>query len=165
LTKFSTLLRYADKNRLHTTKSAKALQDALQNRFRAEEKLKQEKIYFEHIVPPYILDIFLPRFNIGIEIDGGIHNSRIEYDSRRDRYLERMGITMVRFDNETVDKHVKYIVRFIRSLMGDKQYRFKTKKQRNKEYSLKIKDTREQYIDSIHSELDSEFMSIVRRDA
>ncbi len=37
-----------------------------------------------------------------IEVDGPIHDSTREYDQERDRYLEGLGLTVLRFKNDQV---------------------------------------------------------------
>ena len=51
---------------------------------------------------PYILDFLCREAGVVVELDGGQHNERIEYDARRTAYLERAGLTVVRFWNDAV---------------------------------------------------------------
>lgn len=64
----------------------------------------------EYVIAPYIIDIYLPKFGIAIELDGSFHDNRQEYDSKRDGYLENIGILTLRFDNSVVDEHFDEVV-------------------------------------------------------
>lgn|SRR5487761_36431 len=50
----------------------------------------------------YLLDVFLPKFNLDIEIDGGIHHQRGQglRDHQKDKFLRSTGIQIVRFPSE-----------------------------------------------------------------
>jgi very-short-patch-repair endonuclease len=56
----------------------------------------------ERIFGSYIIDIYLKKLMIGIEIDGGIHSKQLAYDDQRDEYLASCGVTIVRFTNQEV---------------------------------------------------------------
>ena len=59
----------------------------------------------------FILDFLIPNFGIVIEIDGSQHNSsEIEYDSKRDEFLESLGLYVVRFDNELVRNNLEEVI-------------------------------------------------------
>lgn len=68
----------------------------------------------EFIVAPYIIDVYIPKFGIAVEIDGSFHDNRQEYDSRRDNYLEDLGILTLRFDNEIVDNYFNSVVETVK---------------------------------------------------
>ena len=50
----------------------------------------------------YILDFYCPTLQLAIEVDGGIHNDRKDYDRRRDSHLYSYGIDVYRFQNSVV---------------------------------------------------------------
>ncbi|MFH0805948.1 MAG: DUF559 domain-containing protein [Patescibacteria group bacterium] len=59
----------------------------------------------------FILDFLIPNFGIVVEIDGSQHNSsEIEYDSKRDSFLESMGLYILRFDNEIVRSNLEEVI-------------------------------------------------------
>jgi very-short-patch-repair endonuclease len=53
-------------------------------------------------VGPFIVDFLCLEAAVGVEIDGGIHADQIEYDTRRDAYLRRHGVQVLRFSNAQV---------------------------------------------------------------
>ena len=50
----------------------------------------------------YILDFYCPTLQLGVEVDGGIHDDRQEYDKQRDTRLAWHIIKVHRFRNEDV---------------------------------------------------------------
>ncbi len=50
----------------------------------------------------YILDFVCFDAKLVIEVDGGQHDQRAEYDARRTAHLERCGFTVLRFWNNEV---------------------------------------------------------------
>ncbi len=52
----------------------------------------------EHVFPPYILDFYCAELRVAVEVDGGAHESgeRMAYDERRDGFLKRAGVKVLR---------------------------------------------------------------------
>ncbi len=50
-----------------------------------------------------------------IEIDGGIHDTRKEYDSNRDRYLEAGGYSILRLTNNQILSDIDSVLETIRA--------------------------------------------------
>lgn len=46
----------------------------------------------QKVIGNYIVDFYLKEFGIAIEIDGNSHNDKIEYDQKREEFLESIGI-------------------------------------------------------------------------
>ncbi len=77
--------------------------------------LKEKSKYrfgFQVVIPPYIAD-FLVRHLLIIELDGRHHESRIEYDSHRDSYLNDWGFVILRLTNEQFLKYRESIIDLI----------------------------------------------------
>jgi very-short-patch-repair endonuclease len=52
-----------------------------------------------------LVDVFLPKHTVAIEIDGKIHEKQRKYDAGRDRWLlETYGVKTIRFTNADVPK-------------------------------------------------------------
>jgi very-short-patch-repair endonuclease len=51
----------------------------------------------------YVADFYCAKWRLVIEIDGGIHVSRKQYDMERTEALESIGLKVIRFWNEEVD--------------------------------------------------------------
>ncbi|NTE02105.1 endonuclease domain-containing protein [Agrobacterium tumefaciens] len=67
-------------------------------------KLDGRKFRRQHSVKNYILDFYCPSEKLGIELDGESHYSYAaeEYDRERTENLNKLGITIIRFENEDV---------------------------------------------------------------
>ncbi|WP_430420576.1 endonuclease domain-containing protein [Phenylobacterium sp.] len=50
-------------------------------------------------VGPFIVDFLCLEAALVVELDGGIHAGQVEYDARREAYLKRHGLTVLRFRN------------------------------------------------------------------
>jgi very-short-patch-repair endonuclease len=51
----------------------------------------------------YYLDLYLPDFHIGIELDGGVHNKTETRDTERDiNSMSQGGILIIRFPNDAI---------------------------------------------------------------
>lgn len=59
-------------------------------------------VYVQCIVGFYIVDFVGQMRNFVLEIDGNSHDSREEYDSKRDKFLTDMGLNVFRLSNEEV---------------------------------------------------------------
>ena len=50
----------------------------------------------------YIVDFFCPKLNLVIEIDGESHLGQEKDDRKKQNYLEGVGLTVLRFDNDQI---------------------------------------------------------------
>lgn len=78
----------------------------------------------------YFLDFFLPLLDIGIEIDGDIHDNRSSYDTKRDIDLMsgRTPILMIRFDNDLVIKQPEKFLELVKETIKNRIKQFKDNK-------------------------------------
>lgn len=51
---------------------------------------------------PYIVDFLCVEAGLVVELDGGQHANQMAYDARRTRYLEGLGLRVMRFWNSAV---------------------------------------------------------------
>lgn len=56
-----------------------------------------------------MVDFYCAELLLGIEIDGGYHNKRKNYDEERDKYLGWRGIRVVRYKNEDVKDKIEKV--------------------------------------------------------
>lgn len=54
---------------------------------------------------PYIVDFLCAGRGLVVELDGGQHAEQVAYDERRTRYLESLGLTVLRFWNGAVHEN------------------------------------------------------------
>ncbi|MEI8229805.1 MAG: DUF559 domain-containing protein [Candidatus Peregrinibacteria bacterium] len=64
-------------------------------------------------VGPYIVDFLCMAHHLVIEIDGGIHETRIEYDRERDKFLREQGYRILHIPSETVETDLYGALRLI----------------------------------------------------
>jgi very-short-patch-repair endonuclease len=62
----------------------------------------KHRFFRQYVLFGYILDFYCPTLQICIEMDGGIHDDRKDYDEKRDKKLRRNGIAVIHFHNEKV---------------------------------------------------------------
>jgi len=69
----------------------------------------------QHSIGPYILDFYCPTLQLGIELDGGIHEDDLVHikDKEKEEFLKENGITLMRFPNEVVFNDFNYIIKII----------------------------------------------------
>ena len=55
----------------------------------------------QHVIKPYIVDFYCHEVGLVIELDGSQHGTDdvIEYDAERTKFLEALGLTVVRYWN------------------------------------------------------------------
>lgn len=57
----------------------------------------------------FIADFYCAEKKLVIELDGEIHRQQKEYDNNRDEILNGMGIEVIRFKNEDVEKAIEFV--------------------------------------------------------
>ena len=73
----------------------------------------------QHVIQNrWILDFYSVKLKLGIEVDGGAHKTRKNYDAARDSKLRELGITVLRFKNEDVFDDLDRVLRAIRKAIG-----------------------------------------------
>ena len=62
------------------------------------------KFHRQHVIKPYIVDFYCHEIGLVIELDGGQHNTEDgkEYEAERTKFLEALGLTVVRYWNHDV---------------------------------------------------------------
>ena len=66
----------------------------------------------------YIVDFYCHECKLAIEVDGKIHESQKEYDLKRDKEINDLGIKVLRFKNEEVFGDLEGVLEKIRSCLG-----------------------------------------------
>lgn len=71
----------------------------------------------QRIIGNYIVDFYVKALGLIIEIDGTSHNDKDEYDSKREAYLESLGLTIFRITEPRVmhdlDNVMKELEQFV----------------------------------------------------
>ncbi|WP_313738285.1 endonuclease domain-containing protein [Acinetobacter sp.] len=93
------LLEFA-KSMRHTATDAEAFMWQL---LRAK-RFMNLKFRRQHVIKPYIVDFYCHEIGLVIELDGSPHGTddAIDYDAERTKFLEALGLTVVRYCNHDV---------------------------------------------------------------
>ena len=105
--------------RSNLTSAEAYLWKELQNR-----KLDSRRFRRQHSINNYIVDFYCAKEKLIVELDGEVHNNPTaeEYDERRSTLLEKLGFTVIRFENKMVFDNLPSVLQEIKD-------NFKTKKQ------------------------------------
>ena len=97
--RFQGLVERARELRKGQTPAEEALWELLRNRQLGELKFRRQ-----HQIGDYIVDFFCAERGLVVELDGAVHNAttRKKHDAKRDKYLESLGHTVLRFENHRV---------------------------------------------------------------
>ncbi|MFA5750276.1 MAG: endonuclease domain-containing protein [Candidatus Shapirobacteria bacterium] len=69
----------------------------------------------------FILDFYCSKLLLAIEIDGGSHNKKENYDEGRDLYLEQRGIKTIRFKNEEIENSLEEVKKHLYQVIFDRK--------------------------------------------
>jgi len=112
--------------RLHNRTEKKSKRQELRNSATAAEAtlwkfLQGRQIYGrkfrrQHSIGPYIVDFYCPERRLVVELDGQPHYelSADTYEAERTKYLERLGIKIVRFENRLIYEALESVLETIR---------------------------------------------------
>ena len=75
-------------------------------------KKKFYKINFDRqkIIGNYIVDFYAQNLGLVIEIDGNSHDFKVEYDEKRQKYLESLGLRVFRINDIDVKKNLDQVM-------------------------------------------------------
>ena len=68
----------------------------------------------QKVIGNYIVDFFVKRLGLVIEIDGGSHNDKEDYDAHRDKYLESLGLRVFHTTDFDVLQHLNMVLEDLR---------------------------------------------------
>ena len=68
----------------------------------------------QKVIGNYIVDFYVKRLGLVVEIDGGSHNEKMGYDARRDDFFEKLGLKVFRTTDYDVLQHVGIVLEDLR---------------------------------------------------
>jgi len=70
-------------------------------------------------IGPYVLDFYCPAIRLAVELDGSAHDHEAAevHDSRREAYLARCAIRVMRFVNDEVEMNLAGVVAVIEAAL------------------------------------------------
>ncbi len=72
----------------------------------------------QQIIKGFIVDFYCHTAGLVIEVDGDMHDLQQEEDARREMVLKEMGLRIIRFRNEEVEKNLPAVLRKIHELIS-----------------------------------------------
>ena len=70
-------------------------------------------------IDEYIVDFYCHELNLAIEIDGNTHDYNFEMDDIRQKNLEKMGITFIRFNDRDVKSSMTDVLRGLEFVISE----------------------------------------------
>lgn len=77
-------------------------------------KFTKQKIIFN-----YILDFYCSELLLGVEIDGQSHDSQLEYDNERTKFLNSTGIKVIRITNDNVKNNLTGVKKYLEEIISN----------------------------------------------
>lgn len=79
------------------------------------KQLADTQFYRQKPIGPYIVDFYAPKAKLVIEIDGSQHfeEPHAERDLKRDEFLSRLGLLVIRINSRQALKETDSVVEFI----------------------------------------------------
>jgi very-short-patch-repair endonuclease len=75
-------------------------------------QLEGRKFRRQTSIGNYVVDFYCPEEKLVVELDGEVHfdEEAIKYDKKRTEFLESVGLTVIRFENNDVLKDTEYVL-------------------------------------------------------
>ena len=107
------LYQYGRELRQESTEAEKLLWTELRNR-----KLNGLKFRRQHALDKFIVDFYCNERKLVVELDGGVHDEKInkDYDEARTAMLGGLGIYTLRFRNDEVTNNIENVLQQIREV-------------------------------------------------
>ena len=86
-------------------------------------QLEGRKFRRQTSIGSYVVDFYCPKEKIVVELDGEVHfdEEAVKYDNERTKYLESLGLRVVRFENQDVLKNTEYVLNTIKKFFNSKR--------------------------------------------
>ena len=104
------MVEVAREFRKEPTKSEDILWQALRGK-----KLDGIKFRRQHPVGNFVVDFYSSVYRLVNEVDGSVHDNRVEADRARQDILEMLGLNVLRIKSETVEKDLPHALDGIRA--------------------------------------------------
>jgi very-short-patch-repair endonuclease len=64
----------------------------------------------QQVIAGFIVDFYCHSTGLVIEVDGSVHDQRVEYDLDRSRILEGFGLRVLRFKNQEIREDIDAVL-------------------------------------------------------
>jgi very-short-patch-repair endonuclease len=112
---FLIMLQYDKHLKKYSRRLRNEMTDAermLRSKIRGKQ-LKDFQVYRQKPIGRFVVDFYCPKAKLVIELDGGQHYSeaiQIKKDESRDRYMERIGLKVLRFSDKEVCENLTEVL-------------------------------------------------------
>ncbi|MGB5435995.1 MAG: endonuclease domain-containing protein [Maribacter sp.] len=115
-----------NKERIHTKKELAVFRKELRDNLTPPEaylwthlkarKLDNKRFTKQHSIKNYIVDFYCAQEKLIIELDGEVHNNPTAeaFDEKRTSNLDKMGFTVLRFENRMVFNNLQSVLKEIK---------------------------------------------------
>ncbi len=69
----------------------------------------------QKIIGNYIVDFYIKRLGIIVEIDGSSHDNKIEYDEERELFLKGLGLDVIHFTDKQIKTNLDGVVEYLKN--------------------------------------------------
>ena len=81
------------------------------------KQLSGYKFRRQYGIKQFVIDFYCPALKLAIEIDGDSHIDALEYDHNRQKYIESLGIKLLRFSNLEIYENLDRIIEKIKKCL------------------------------------------------
>jgi very-short-patch-repair endonuclease len=75
----------------------------------------------QQVIQGFIVDFYCHQAGLVLEVDGDVHDLQKEEDERREKVLCELGLRVVRFGNDEVERNLSAVVGGIKALISSSQ--------------------------------------------
>jgi len=80
-------------------------------------KFRNLKFRRQHVIEGFVIDFFCNEHKLAIEIDGGIHKKKKDYDELRQDIIESEDITLIRITNDEMAQDEESVLKKIKEVL------------------------------------------------
>jgi very-short-patch-repair endonuclease len=114
------ILEMAKALRKEMTPTESILWNRLKNK-----KLLNVRFRRQHPINNFIGDFYCHAARLVVELDGGIHKDRVEYDDGRTAEMERFDLKVIRFRNDEVENDIENVIQRIEEIVKSRLEEYK----------------------------------------
>ncbi len=74
----------------------------------------------QKVIGNYIVDFYLKQLSLIVEIDGISHNDKQDYDEERQKYLESLGLNVIRFNDNDIKRDLTAVIKYLENYIVEK---------------------------------------------
>ncbi|EKD25300.1 MAG: hypothetical protein ACD_80C00088G0010 [uncultured bacterium (gcode 4)] len=93
--------------------------------------LRKDKIWYrflrQKLLWDYILDFYCHKLKLWIEIDDNSHYQKWEYDEKRTKYLNNIGIKIIRYANRNIHYQLDAVIMDLERKIKERVYELRLK--------------------------------------